>query len=125
MPDRYSLVEFDQEDPIPVSEGDVSKIELGELLGCENLRTRVWYLEPDGSLMYHKQSEQEELYVPLGGPGQLRIEDHTVDVEEGAAVRVPPQTPRQPINTGEQQQVWLIIGAPAAEDDGIILEDQS
>jgi mannose-6-phosphate isomerase-like protein (cupin superfamily) len=123
MASEYTAVAFDDAERVESSKSGVSRIELTARLDCEKLATRVWYLDPGESLVYHRQREQEELYVPLEGPGQMRIDDEIVEVPARSAVRVPPETPRQPINESDRQHVWLIVGAPKVADDGIYVED--
>jgi quercetin dioxygenase-like cupin family protein len=123
MPDDYTAVEFDDAEKLKSSKSGGTRIELTDLLECEKLAARVWYLDPGESIIYHKQREQEELYVPLNGPGQLRIDDKVIEVSPRSAVRVPPETPRQPINESDSQHTWLILGAPKVVDDGIYIED--
>lgn len=124
MASEFSMVEFDSEEKTPSAKSGVPKVSLTDHLGCEKLRSRVWYLDPDDSLMYHRHGEQEELYVPLERSGQMRIDGELVDVPRGAAVRVPPETPRQLVNESSRQHVWLVVGAPPAEDDGMPVDDE-
>lgn len=123
MPSGYTVVEFEDAEKLGSSKSGGTRIELADLLECEKLAAGVWYLDPGESIVYHKQREQEELYVPLEGPGQLRIEDEVVEVPARSAVRVPPETPRQPINESDSQHAWLILGAPKLANDGIYIED--
>lgn len=122
MGDGYTMAAFDELESTEAPDYGVSWVELSEGLGCEKMRARVWHVEPGGSLKYHRQREQEELYVPLDGPGQLRIDDEVVDVPAGSAVRISPSTPRQPINETNETHDWLIVGAPPAADDATYLE---
>ena len=69
-------------------------------------------------MSYHRQTEQEEFYYVLEGPGRIKVDDELMDVPEGTAVRVPPETPRQVLNDTEGEHVWLIIGAPPVTNDG-------
>jgi quercetin dioxygenase-like cupin family protein len=117
MTSRFRIAEFDALEAAEAPEHAVSWVDVSEALACEQMRVRVWTLHPGGALKYHRQREQEELYVPLDGPGQLRIDDEVVDVSAGAAVRVPPETPRQPVNETTDTHRWLIVGAPPAADD--------
>jgi uncharacterized cupin superfamily protein len=123
MDNSFSVVQFDTEEPTTSEKSGLPKVELTDLLGCEKLHARVWYLSPGDSIVYHKHREQEEVYVPLNGPGQLRIGGELVDVPANAAVRVSPETPRQPVNTSDDEHVWLIVGAPSVDDDGISIDD--
>lgn len=122
MTDGYTIAEFDAVESIDAPDYGVSWIELSDALGCEKMRARVWRLEPGGALKFHRQHEQEELYVPLDEPGQLRVEDEIVDVPSRAAVRVPPETARQLVNETHDSHIWLIVGAPPATDDATYLD---
>lgn len=68
-------------------------------------------------MSYHRQHEQEELYYVLKGPARIRIRDERMDVPEGTAIRIAPETPRQVFNDTDQEHRWLIVGAPPTEDD--------
>lgn len=123
MGDGYKMARFDAIDMTHAPDHGVSWIELSAALGCEKMRARVWHIEPGGSLKYHHQREQEELYVPLDGPGQIRINDEIVDVPAGSAVRIKPPTPRQPVNETDEIHIWLIVGAPPVTDDATYLQE--
>lgn len=123
MTSRFRVAEFDAVERTDAPEYGVSWIDISEALECEKMRVRVWTLDPGGALKYHRQREQEELYVPLDGPGQLRIDDEVVDVPPGAAVRIPPETARQPVNETTDTHTWLIVGAPPRPDDARYLTD--
>lgn len=56
------------------------------------------------------------------------MSDEYVDVSEGSALRVPPETRRQVLNDGEGgsgKHVWLVVGAPNVPDDGLVVDDSS
>ncbi|WP_096389650.1 cupin domain-containing protein [Halopenitus persicus] len=121
MTQEFTMVEFDTATKEPSRISGVPGIDLTEELGCKELRPRVWYLDPGDTMVRHKQEQQEELYVPLAGPCQIRIDGELFTVPTGSAVRISPDTPRQLINTDQHQHAWLIVGAPPIEDDGIPL----
>ncbi|MEM4781962.1 MAG: hypothetical protein QXG03_10445 [Halalkalicoccus sp.] len=58
----------------------------------------------------------------LSGPARIRIGEERLDVPEGTALRIPPETPRQVFNDTDRDHRWLIIGAPPVESDGEVLE---
>lgn len=85
------------------------------------MRPKVWSLSPGDAMGYHRQTEQEELYYVLEGPGRMKVEGELFDVPEDTAIRVPPETARQVLNDGDggsDDHVWLVVGAPPAPDDG-------
>jgi quercetin dioxygenase-like cupin family protein len=119
MSERYSMVQVEDVEPEPSAASGTDHVDLVSELGCTEMRPKVWYLSPGDAMSHHRQTEQEEFYYVLQGPGRLRIDDdEPMDVPEGAAVRIPPETPRQVLNDTEGEHAWLIIGAPPVEDDG-------
>jgi quercetin dioxygenase-like cupin family protein len=124
MAHEFSTVVIGDVDPKPSAGSGTDHVDLAGELGCTEMVPKVWYLSPGDAMSYHRQAEQEEFYLPLDGPGRLRIGDEVHDVPEGTAVRIPPETPRQVLNdTEEGLHRWLIIGAPAVEDDGRPIEE--
>jgi mannose-6-phosphate isomerase-like protein (cupin superfamily) len=59
----------------------------------------------------------------LSGPARIRIGDERMDVSEGAAIRIPSETPRQVFNDTDEEHRWLIVGAPPVENDGRDVEE--
>lgn len=123
MAGGFSVVDYEGAERTDSAKSDLLRVELADLLGCENVGLRVWYLEPGESIVYHRHREQEEVYLPLSGPGRMRIDGERLTVGEGEAVRVPPETPRGMVNDDDRRHVWLAIGAPPVEDDGIYEDD--
>lgn len=122
MSEGFTMVDYAHEERTTSAKSDLDRVEVAGILGCEHLGARVWYLQPGESIAYHKQREQEEVYLPLERDGQMRIDGEVVDVPRGAAVRVSPETPRQMLNEGDREHVWLAISAPYREDDGIMVD---
>lgn len=119
MGNSYERVHVPSVEPTPSAVSGTPQVNLAEILGCEKMRPRVWYLSPGDAMSHHRQTEQEEVYYMLDGPGRIRIGDEFIDVESGTALRIPPDTPRQVLHDGDDgQHVWLITGAPAVSDDG-------
>jgi mannose-6-phosphate isomerase-like protein (cupin superfamily) len=112
------MIRVDDVDPEPSAASGTMHVDLVAELGCTEMRPKVWYLSPGDAMSYHRQTEQEEFYYVLQGPGRMKIDDELMDVPEGTAVRVPPETPRQVLNDTEGEHVWLIVGAPPVEGDG-------
>lgn len=98
---------------------ETDHLDLTEALDLTEMRARVWYLEPGHDRKgTHVHGEQEELYYAIEGTGKLTIAGETVEVPEGAFVRLPPSTPRRLFNDTDGEHVWLIVGAPPVTDDG-------
>jgi mannose-6-phosphate isomerase-like protein (cupin superfamily) len=123
MADDYTILDVDDIDPERSGKSRTPNIDLGEALGCEEMRPRLWFVDPGNDRKtYHSHHEQEEFYYVLSGPGQITIAGNTHTVSEDTAIRVPPETPRKVFNNTDSQHVWLVIGAPNVEDSGIVHE---
>ncbi|MFB6299956.1 MAG: cupin domain-containing protein [Halobacteriales archaeon] len=121
MSNGYTLVDI--EDPAEETDAGTRQVDLTEQLGSQEIAARMWYLSPGDEITYHRETAQEELYYQVKGPGRMRIDGELIDVPEGAIVRLPPETPRQPLNdTGDSDHVWLILGAPADQDEAEYLD---
>ncbi len=115
----YSMLDPSTVEPVPSAVSGTNHVDLASELDCAEMRPKIWYLDPGDAMSFHRQTQQEEFYFVVDGPGRLRIEDDYHDVPEGGCVRIPPETPRQVLNdTDAGPHVWLIIGAPPAPDDG-------
>jgi quercetin dioxygenase-like cupin family protein len=113
------MIQVDDVEPEPSAASGTLHVDLVEELGCTEMRPKVWYLSPGDAMSYHRQTEQEEFYYVLQGPGRMKIDGELMDVPEGSAVRIPPETNRQVLNdTDEGEHVWFIVGAPPTTDDG-------
>lgn len=122
MSGDYTLVDVED----PAADGDdagTRQVDLTDQLGTTEIAARMWYLSPGEDITYHRETAQEELYYMVDGPGRMRIDGELIDVPEGAIVRLPPETPRQPLNdTEDEEHVWLILGAPAEKNEAEYLE---
>jgi mannose-6-phosphate isomerase-like protein (cupin superfamily) len=126
MADDYSLTRIDDLEPEPSASSGTMHVNLVEALGCTEMRPKVWYLSEGDAMSFHRQSEQEEFYLVLEGPGRIRIGDDTHTAEVGTAIRIPPETRRQIRNDGkggDGDHVWMVVGAPPVPDDGRPAED--
>lgn len=115
----FESVVVDEAEREPSAVSGTPHVDLVSELGCTEMRPKVWYLSPGDEMSFHRQDRQEELYYVLEGPGRLRVGDEVRDVAEGTAIRIPPETSRQILNDTEGEHVWLVVGAPPVEDDGL------
>jgi mannose-6-phosphate isomerase-like protein (cupin superfamily) len=60
----------------------------------------------------HRHTAQEEVYVLVSGPAQGNFDGEVVDLEPWTAVRVAPETTRSFRTTGDEDAVFVTIGAP-------------
>jgi len=125
MSDGYELIDVADAELTLSEKSGTRNIDFGDVLGCEKLRPRMWFVEPGHDRKrYHSHEQQEEFYYVLSGPGRMRIagEDHTIP--EGTAIRIPPGTKRKTFNDTDREHVWLVVGAPAVDDPGIVHEEE-
>nr|MDP9490767.1 cupin domain-containing protein [Actinomycetota bacterium] len=61
----------------------------------------------------HSHNAQEEIYVLVSGRAQALVGDNEiVDLEPWTAIRVPPETPRALRAVGDEDALFVKIGAP-------------
>ena len=60
----------------------------------------------------HRHALQEEVYFLVSGRAQGNFDGEVVDLEPWTAVRVPPQTARAFRAAGQEDAVFVTIGAP-------------
>jgi len=121
MADGYEMIDVHDTEREPSEKSGTPNVDLGEALGCEKLRPRMWFVEPGNQRKrYHSHVEQEEFYYVLSGPGRMRIDGETHTIPEGTAIRISPDTPRKTFNDTDEEHVWLVVGAPAVADPGIV-----
>jgi mannose-6-phosphate isomerase-like protein (cupin superfamily) len=63
----------------------------------------------------HKHDDQEEVYVVVGGGGQMKLDDEVVDVKQWDAIRVGPSVMRA-FSAGSDGLEFIAFGAPAVAD---------
>ncbi len=93
-----------------------------DVLELKTMRGKFWFVPPGETIVLHKHGVQEEIYYQIKGPGKILFGENgeeVVEVPEGSIVNVPPETWRQVVNDTEMEHIWLIIGAPPVEKDGI------
>jgi mannose-6-phosphate isomerase-like protein (cupin superfamily) len=67
----------------------------------------------------HRHTVQEEVYFLVSGRAQGKLDGEVVDLEPWTAVRVPPETSRAFRAAGDEDAVFVTIGAPQAGFDDI------
>jgi mannose-6-phosphate isomerase-like protein (cupin superfamily) len=90
----------------------VDNTDLAKQLEADTMGARLWRLKPGEWSTWHRHTETSELYVLLEGTGKLRIGDEVLTLEYLDAVWVEPGTLRQPFNDTDDEQLWLVVGAP-------------
>jgi mannose-6-phosphate isomerase-like protein (cupin superfamily) len=84
-----------------------------EPLGCERCGVSYERLLPNARSPFgHRHTEQEEVYVVVGGSGRVRLEDEVLDLGHWDAVRVSPET-RRAFEAGPDGLELIVFGAPS------------
>ena len=82
-------------------------------LGCEDCGVTFARCSPGVSTRLHSHNRQEEIYLLVSGRGQALVGDNEiVDLEPWTAIRVPPETPRALRAVGDEDAVFVMVGAP-------------
>ena len=88
--------------------GFVHQTLAGERQGLETME--VWLLTlPPGSETPVNQHFGEVVLVTLKGSGRAMVDAKSVDLFPNTTLVIPPQVPRQAINNGEKDLVFLLI----------------
>jgi mannose-6-phosphate isomerase-like protein (cupin superfamily) len=92
-------------------------------LECEKGAVGYFRLAPGKRFPFgHRQKQQEEIYVVLGGSGRMKVAENIVALGPLDAVRVPPQTARG-IEAGPEGLEYIVFGAPhTGPGDGELVE---
>jgi mannose-6-phosphate isomerase-like protein (cupin superfamily) len=86
---------------------------LRDELDCEQLGVTVLECEPgwEGVEHDHADEGQEEVYLLLEGEATVTVEDDSVELGEGDAIRIPPDMSHQ-IHNGDVESRFVLLGAP-------------
>lgn len=100
--------------------------EIRELLAHRNASIRNQSLaearlEPGASTQPHYHRETEEIYYVVCGEGLMQVADEKRPVGPGDAVAIPPGTPHQITNTGDEVLAFLCCCAPCYEHDDTVM----
>jgi mannose-6-phosphate isomerase-like protein (cupin superfamily) len=88
------------------------KLFLREPLGLTGMQVSLNKIPAGtGAPFYHRHKENEELYIFVGGSGQMQIDGEVVDVEEGTAIRIAPGGERTWRNVGKTDLSYIVIQA--------------
>ena len=84
--------------------------------GTFGMRSGKVYLAPGQSCGQHSTKDREELLVLLSGTGEVIIgENEKFPVGRGKVCYIPPQTPHDVKNTGDEPLIYVYCVAPVAE----------
>jgi len=120
--EKYKMASIGEMEKVKSKFTEVFNSGLTEVLELKTMRGKFWYVPPGEEIVFHKHGVQEEIYYQIKGPGKILFgenREEVVEVPEGSIVSVPPETWRQVVNDTEEEHIWLIIGSPPVDKDGI------
>lgn len=80
------------------------------------MRSGKVYLAPGQACGLHSTKDREELLVLLSGSGEVLIgQKDRFDIARGKVCYIPPQTPHDVRNTGDEPLIYVYCVAPVAE----------
>jgi len=98
--------------------------ELSDLAGFAHTRANVWRYEPGAKGRRHRHPIQEETFVVLSGTMSMYLGDppERQDVPPGGLIHVPPGTPLQTVNHGDEDLLVYAYGTPPESEHAEILD---
>jgi quercetin dioxygenase-like cupin family protein len=97
----------------PSNQMGVLNTDLAKQLEATTLGARLWRLRPGQASTRHRHRTTTELYVLLEGTGRVRVGDDLHTLEPLSSLLVEPDTLRQLFNDTDNDQLWLVVGAPS------------
>lgn len=108
----------------PSNQMGVLNTDLAKQLQAGHLGARLWRLRPGQASTRHRHRAQEELYVLLEGSGRARVAGEALTLEPLGALSVDPGTVRQLFNDTEDDQLWLVVGAPREPSNTLEMSEE-
>jgi quercetin dioxygenase-like cupin family protein len=98
--------------------------ELSELAGFAHTRANVWRYEPGAAGRRHRHPLQEETFVVLRGTLSMYVGEppERQDLPAGSLIHVPPGTPLQSVNHGDEDLLVYAYGTPPESEHAEILD---
>ena len=85
--------------------------------GTYGMRSGKVYLAPGRACGRHSTKDREELLVLLSGAGEVLIgENESFQIGRGKVCYIPPQTPHDVRNTGDEPLIYVYCVAPVADE---------
>jgi mannose-6-phosphate isomerase-like protein (cupin superfamily) len=99
--------------------------ELSDAAGFAHTRANIWRYEPGAKGRRHRHPTQEETFVPLAGTLTMYLGEppERRDVGVGGLIHVPPGTPLQTANHGDEDLLLYAYGYPPESEHAEILDD--
>jgi mannose-6-phosphate isomerase-like protein (cupin superfamily) len=90
---------------------------------CVGISLAEATLYPGKCTERHHHPKTEEIYYILSGEGKILVGEDVSEIRAGDTVLMPPGTPHQTWNTGEDKLVFLCVCTPAYEHEDTVLTD--
>lgn len=119
----YTLVNYESVEPVADAMHFLSEPLASEQLGVTVVRCKPGWR---GMKHDHTDNQHEEVYVLIDGGADVVIDDETVTMHPGDAIRIPPTSTRQ-IRNGDEESAFVLVSAPSRielpdEDNGWLLQ---
>lgn len=86
------------------------KVFLKERLGLLGIEVSMSCMPAGTSFpIYHRHTNNDELYIFVKGSGQIQVDDKIFDVKEGSSVKITPEAKRVWRNSGAEDLHYLCI----------------
>ncbi|MBZ6494969.1 cupin domain-containing protein [Natrinema longum] len=86
---------------------------LRDELDCENMGVTVVECDPgwEGKEHAHEEEGHEEVYLLMEGEATVTVEDESIEMNPGDAIRIAPDTTHR-IHNGDTESRFVLMGAP-------------
>jgi quercetin dioxygenase-like cupin family protein len=108
----YRILAADEAFWRPSNQMRVLNTDLAKQLDVPTLGARLWRLHPGQASTRHRHRQTHELYVLLEGTGRVRVGEDLHTLAALSSLAVDPGEVRQLFNDTEEDQLWLVVGAP-------------
>ncbi len=112
----YTKVNYEEVDPV----GEAMHL-LRDPLDTEQVGVTVARCPPGWKSVPHEHTDNdhEEVYVLIEGEAEVIVDDERVEMAEGDAIHIPPESTRQ-IQNGDVESAFVLVSGPEGlESDGV------
>lgn len=119
----YKRVNYTEVEPVSGAMHPLSESLDTERIGITIVRCKPrWQSKPHD----HRENDHEEIYVLVDGTATVVVEDESVPMESGDAIRIMPEATRQ-IQNGSKESVFVLVSAsectrPIEDDSSYVLD---
>lgn len=112
------IMTLEESDTVPLDNGRGEKVRLVDgRLGTDAIDLHHNILFPGGPAgRYHRHSKADNVYIVMGGVGELVADGATYEVRQGQIIFIPAGVPHSLSNPGDEPFRIFEIYAPAGPD---------